>query len=526
MGHDTGLALFEDGRLLFAVETERLTRIRHDHRVETALEHLWEATAFGPRDIDLLVFSTNVRNALAKIDDCHRIGEAIERGQLHAESRSALLGDSKPCLVVAHEASHAALACHHGDWATPMFVLVNEGHGSFSRNSSFVHDRGSLTLVEHDALPWYATGFGWTLLAYLVGLGRSPSAAGTLMAMGGYGNISEAAEATLLRVARNVHLEARAAQERQLQPLFEYVQRTTEFAERADLIRTFQELFTNTVADYCARQLAKHNCAHLGLSGGCALNLHANTTIRRGSGQSPAIPPNCNDSGQALGAAIYALEFYIGQRPQPYSQYSCGTPLDVASARAAAERAGLHIGPVDNARIVEALANGAVVALARGASELGPRALGNRSLLASTVTPGMRTRVSEQIKERQWFRPLGCVMRRERFGELFPGQLPSPFMLFNYDMPKGLAPAATHTDDTSRIQTLERDVNPMLWELLADYEKHTAEPALINTSLNGPRLPIAYRSEDVLSDFLDRDVEMFVFDDFMAWRNDWHEFRP
>jgi len=519
MGHDTGLALFEDARLLFAVETERVTRVRHDHRVESALDHAWQATGLGPSDIDLLVFSTNLRKDFARIDEYDAIGEAIEGGQLHAEGHSTLLGGSKRCLVVAHEASHAALACHHGNWTDRTLVLVNEGHGSFSRNSCFVHDRGALTLVDHDALPWYGTGFGWTLLAFLAGFGRSPSAAGTLMALGGYGSYSAEAEGALLGVSRNIHLERRAAQEQQLQPLFAYVERHSEFTERANLIRTFQELFTNAVYDYCARQMVDHGCTALALSGGCALNLHANTAIRRGLCPTLAIPPNCNDSGQALGAAVYALEFCLGIRPAPFSQYSCGVPIDVDAARAAAGQAGLQAEPADCARIVDALAGGAVVALARGASELGPRALGNRSLLASTLVPGMRERVSARIKERQWFRPLGCVMRTERFTELFGDGPASPYMLFNYDMPAGLAPAATHADGTSRIQTLDRDVNPMLWEILAEYERRTGEPALINTSLNGPRLPIAYRSEDVVNDFLDREVDLFVFDDLIARRN-------
>jgi carbamoyltransferase len=522
MGHDTGLCVFEDGQLLFAVETERLTRVRHDHRVESALEHVWSVNGLSPDDIDLLVFSTNVRNSLAQIDDYDAIAEAIERGQLHAEGRSSLLGTSKPCLVVAHEASHAALACHHAGWPDGMLVLVNEGHGTFSRNSCFVHDRGSLKLVDHDALPWYGTGFGWTLLAYMVGFGRSPSAAGTLMATGGYGTYSAAAEAALLSVAPNVHLETRTAQERQLQPLFEYLQKITDFSGRADLVRTFQELFTASVHDYCAGQMAARQCSTLGLSGGCALNLHANTDVRRRLSRSLAIPPNCNDSGQAIGAAVYALQFYLGRRPEAFSQYSCGSPLDTAAARAAAERAGLRVENADPARIVDALAGGAVVALARGVSELGPRALGNRSLLASTVVPGMRERVSERIKERQWFRPLGCVMRTERFAELFPGEEPSPFMLFNYEMTDGLAPAATHVDGTSRIQTLDRDVNPMLWEILAEYETRTGEPALINTSLNGPRLPIAYSSDDVLSDFMNREVDVFVLENLIAWRPEAH----
>jgi len=151
-----------------------------------------------------------------------------------------------------------------------------------------------------------------------------------------------------------------------------------------------------------------------------------------------------------------------------------------------------------------------------GQGELGPRALGNRSLLGSPVVSGMKQRMSERIKHREWFRPLAPVMRMERFREVFKTDLASPHMLFSYDAVHANIPEAIHVDGTARIQTLASKDNLQLYELLSEFEKRTGIAALINTSLNQKGRAIAQTSNDVLDDFLDSDVDLFVFGGIMA----------
>jgi carbamoyltransferase len=106
-------------------------------------------------------------------------------------------------------------------------------------------------------------------------------------------------------------------------------------------------------------------------------------------------------------------------------------------------------------------------------------------------------------------------MRDETFDAIFPDRLRSPHMLFQYHMPAGLSPEATHVDGTSRVQTLSRTAHPVLWEVLREFERISGQVALINTSLNGPGLPIAYRVEDVLDDLRGK-IALYVFDELTA----------
>jgi carbamoyltransferase len=129
----------------------------------------------------------------------------------------------------------------------------------------------------------------------------------------------------------------------------------------------------------------------------------------------------------------------------------------------------------------------------------------------------MRKRMSESLKRREWFRPLGAVIRRERFGALFGGQPPSPYMLFNYDLPEGVFPEARHADGSSRLQTLDQPEHPRLHDLLAQFEELTGTAGLINTSLNGPGVAIAHSTADMLHDFVNSDVNLFVSGDLMSY---------
>jgi carbamoyltransferase len=518
LGHDTGVSYFEDGRLVVSLETERLTREKHDHRAELVLQHFFDRGLVDPARIDLVAASTGVRDRVLHLADYDAAMARILGGALHHETTCEIAGRRVPCLVVLHEASHAALALHYAGYAEPSLVFVNEGRGHVSRNSLYRYDGDRLELLEADALPWYATGWGWSALGWLLDMGIGPGVAGKVMALGAFGSDSAEAEALFHgidpRVLSDLAIRDRAGEALRGHPLFR-----DGFESQASAVHTLQRMFTETLCDYLEDRLRAQGATVLGLGGGCALNINTNSALRRRlAGTRIAIPPACNDAGHCLGAAIYAHKVLQGIATAPFPVYSNGIAESPEEMAAAAAGAGLALRPVDLAYLAARLAEGAVVSLCQGASEIGPRALGNRSLLASPRVPGMKQRLSEGIKQREWFRPLGSVMRQERFAADFPGEPSSPHMLYAYDCPPEMMPEATHRDGTSRIQTLTAEDNPFLHNLLAEFEGASGAPALINTSLNRRNRAIATRAADVIEDFLDRDVDLFVFGDRMAER--------
>jgi carbamoyltransferase len=513
MGHDTGACLFEDGKLLFSIETERLTRHKHDHRAQIALDYLLSRVPVASDEIDLVAVSTNFRNGLMQLADPSVAQERIAAGQPHHETFCELLGRRTPCVVVAHEASHATLGWHYAGYADRCLVLVNEGQGTFSRNSLFLADRHALRLLEHDALPWYATGFGWSALGYLFGLGKGPAVAGKVMAIGGYAAPSPLLRELLLGIDPRIHYASRAAQEVQLERLRRAVD-LADFTAQATLVATLQELFSETLADYLGRQVAAAGAGHLALGGGCALNLNANSHIGRRV-MWPAVGPACNDAGQALGAGLYAERVLLGTTPAPFSPY-CNGAVDERDYPARFARYGLAPRPLDLGFAARALADGAVIAWCDGVSEIGPRALGHRSLLANPALPGMRKRVSEGIKHREWYRPLSPIMREESFRQLWPDERPSPYMLFSYQVGSDAFAEAVHADRSARVQTVTPEMNPRMHALLGEFERTSGVPALINTSLNGRDRAIALDLDHVLEDFADSDVDYFVAGDVLA----------
>ncbi len=372
MGHDTGACLFEDGRLLFAIETERVTRVKHDSSAQVGIDHLLASTGVQPSDVTCVAFSTNVRNAIARIHDFERIEQDILSGStLHAASRCELFGRSIPCVVVAHEAAHAAVTCHFGGWRDRGLIMVNEGRGTFSRNSTFTYKSSKLSLVDCDGLPWFATGFAWSLIAHLIGYGWTPSAAGTIMALGAFAEADERTRSVFRETPARLHVMDRARQIMEGDPLHCYVRERTTFDEKASVVATLQEMFTAENVAYAMRWLASEGCEWLGLGGGCALNLPTNTALRRELMSDVTIPPNCNDSGQAIGAAIYALSMCEGITPEPFDAYRCGRAVNEADIVEAAGRRGVRAQPYVSSIVTKRLPRAASWRCARTAPNWG-----------------------------------------------------------------------------------------------------------------------------------------------------------
>ena len=262
------------------------------------------------------------------------------------------------------------------------------------------------------------------------------------------------------------------------------------------------------------------------LAGGVAYNCVANSRLRDELGfRHVFVQPAAGDSGAALGAALLlsSRRGTLAHR-QVMRQAYWGPQFSEADCRRALDHAGLTAVKLDDAalcdRVAGELAAGRLVFWFQGRMEWGPRALGNRSLLADPRREDMRAIINTKVKLREPFRPFAPSVIEEQAGDYFKVTVESPFMLWTVSVlpsAKGLLPAVTHVDGTARVQTVARTDNRKFHELLSAFGRKTGVPVLLNTSFNVQE-PIVCSPEDAVQCFLRTQVDWLVLGNLLVGR--------
>lgn len=260
------------------------------------------------------------------------------------------------------------------------------------------------------------------------------------------------------------------------------------------------------------------NKGNLCVAGGTFLNCNANyKIITETSFERMHLFPACGDDGTSVGSALYVNHvikhyprvmyknnelMYLGFRYpyQPKSQYE---PIDY-----------------DVNYVAQKISEGKIVCWYKGRSEFGPRALGNRSFITDPRNKDMKDILNSRVKFREWFRPFAPVVLNEHKEEWFNMNFESPFMLFTVPCKRPMEiPSAVHIDNTSRVQTLNKDDNEEFYELINEFYKITGVPIVMNTSLNIKGEPIVETPEEVMNLFENSDVDILVLNDKMYLKN-------
>jgi len=274
---------------------------------------------------------------------------------------------------------------------------------------------------------------------------------------------------------------------------------------------------------------AKNLC----MAGGVALNCVANGRIVREAGfDNVWIQPAAGDDGIAIGCAYYGyLALLKKPRASVMTHAFLGASYSDEDARAAANKWLVRLQTIntpsknicrDTARL---LSEGHVFAWFQGGSEFGPRALGNRSILADPRKAEMKDKLNKRVKHRQAFRPFAPVVLAERANEIFEGDEESPFMLLVKRVRpewRDKIPAIVHVDGTARVQTIRQDQNERLYALLKEFDATTGVPVLLNTSLNVKGEPIVETPADALACFLGTGIDYLALHDMLIAKNRFH----
>jgi carbamoyltransferase len=480
--HDSAVAIATEHEVLAVLEAERFTRKKKQWSNRAGFESLVQlALAETGNTVDQVTHwsGSAMGNVLLPPD--------LRRCDWTTETTVRLFGRDVPFLAVNHHLAHAA-----SFFASPFdsaVVDACDGGGDGRQHVAYHAERGPggarvTGLSELGAGEF--TGVFYDVCSYY--LYDRYCQEGKFMGLAPFGERDDAAIDWLSARAGALSTQPHEVSYAQLHERFGIDRFDIGDRRCADFARNVQIVFEAERVKQLA-VIAGLDTSMV-LSGGSALNIHANTAIReRFPDSSIYVAPCCDDTGQALGALLYQANVVLGVQPGvplPFIGLGARTPEEISDDQAE--------------RVVADLLDDKVVAWHWGRAEIGPRALGHRSLLCAPFTEAHRVLVSERVKQREAYRPVAPILLSERRTEWFSGGWESPYMLFAdkaLPMTAEKAAAVVHVDGSARIQTIGDD--HVLGQVLRLLDQATGVPMLINTSLNGPGEPIVQTHEQTLA---------------------------
>jgi carbamoyltransferase len=554
--HDSGVALVSDGRIDYVLEEERFNRLKRTRAFpDRSLEYVL-AQGVSPKDIGAIVTPWDERKLRrfvtraifkrfpASLNLMHARAHPVQRNQIIMLRRYLAKGLSShwrgvpmpPIVSVGHHDAHAA-----SYFVSPFdeaLVLVMDGYGEDASSSAYVGRGGRLERV------WSTPIFNSLGLLYTIVTGHLGFEAfgdeGKVMALAAYGSDA------LLKDFRACipHTDDGYAIDMSYFDFDAYgairpfrqkftdrfgvkrVPRSPLTQRDYDLAFALQKVTEDTILHVVRMLLKRHPNRNVVFAGGVALNCVANARVLEETGIDRLwVPPCASDTGAPLGAALWHTHQTL-QRPRvmelthPYYGAGYREP-EIRSALLDAGLSGERLAPDDLiATTARYLANGAVVGWFQGRFEMGPRALGHRSILADPRRLEMKDILNARIKKRETFRPFAPVVPLERAAEFFDITQADPFMTLAPRVraeKRHLIPAAVHIDGTGRIQTVEKKDNPRYHAVITAFGQLTGVPVLINTSFNEQE-PIVATPKEAIDCFKRTAMDVLVIGDFVVTR--------
>lgn len=577
IGHDRSAALVKNGKFIGHIAQERLDRIKMSAGSQIPFQAVMAVlaqTGHTIRDVDAVGFtfencavrlhSNQIEEAFACYFDLPRILTIpVSHHVAHAWSVRAVSGFERCAVLVCDGAGDFidpnTLQTGNGDdpaWGMEGETLFladgNDLELCDRRMQSFLHDLferpffyNATQMPDFFAQQTVGIGRKYEQFTYFIGFGNEQN--GKTMGLASYGqplvDIRQwpvkdfTYSLTLSDILREIEEVAAAASI----PIGAFLRE-----RRADAASTVQRFTEEALLG-----LARHSKKILGeprlcVSGGVFLNCIANHKIAQSGLFSEIFAmPACGDEGQALGAAFAVSAELRGNSPSSRAQNRATAEEKARHGNAENEEFSSEVPPVlpyaglcyDRSVIAAAIAynelpfqwyeddilvekiaaiieGGRTVGLLRGRSEVGPRALGHRSILADPRSPTMKDHLNSRVKFREEFRPYAPMVLAEHAADIFDLVHPSPFMLFACEVRteyRKLLPAVTHVDGTARVQTVDGSER-FLYALLAAFYRLTGIPVLLNTSFNLAGEPIVETPENAIRAFLASGLDVLVLE--------------
>jgi predicted NodU family carbamoyl transferase len=491
-GHDGGITAIEDGKLLFALESEKDNYPRYDRLTGEAMVR---AAGLLDRLPDVVALGGWVKGEHS-VEPQSRTGYYGVGARAVSDEPGTFFGKQVRYFSSTHERSHIYTSLGMAPPAArqPCYSLVWEGNiGDFYR----IDERGAATHLQHvltDPGAKYAYLFALADPKFPAGKGKYRfSDAGKQMALAGFaedGPLSREEQETIEFILKQDGIILGLSKD-EMSWSHLYNAGVEAQAYRNAAAKHSRAIF-DLFYDYAEKNLTEG--LPLQISGGCGLNCDWNRRWREsGLFASVFVPPCPNDSGSALGTAIDAQWYYTGEATIDWDVYAG----EEFAEDVVPDPARYQVRPLVPAEVARYIERGNIIGWARGRYEMGPRALGNRSILAAPFSADTTARLNK-IKLREDYRPIAPIALESDAHQWFAGSR-DPYMLYFGHVTSDALKAITHVDGTARAQTVTREQNPGIADLLAAFRDLTGFSVLCNTSLNNSGRGFLNRTSDLIA---------------------------
>jgi carbamoyltransferase len=545
--HESSACLVRDGELLYAVAEERLSRVKHDGRFPAlAIRACLDFAGVRPAELDYICFgwSTPWASYRHELGDFVRGRQPISYLNLLNTARWFLsmqhqrggqrrftqqFGPTKArALFVDHHRAHAISAYAYSGFDETA-VLVVDGRGAWEATSIWHGRDGQLDHVL--TIPW-PNSLGLFYAAFTEYLGfQAYSDEWKVMGLAPYGQPSVDLHdfITLDHGTYKVdgpRLIGRGSDRCATIAKVLGPHRTPE-SEIEDQYKNIafavQDACEEAMLGLAKMAVERTGCRNLSLAGGVALNSKANGRIlAAGFIEKLFVQPAASDDGAALGAAL-APYLETGERLplKTMRQVYLGVAYEDSEIEKVLRTYKLRwTRPSDVASATaELLAEGKIIGWFQGRMEFGPRALGNRSILADPRDPEMNAKVNNAVKFREWWRPFAPSILAEAAGEYLENASESPFMILTFPVKldkRSVIPSVTHVDGSARPQTVHQEVNPLYWRVIEEFRQRTGVPVIMNTSFNLRGEPIVASPTDAIRTFFSSGMDALVIGSYLV----------
>ena len=580
--HDNGIALIHDQEIIFAESGERASRIKHDDSVPTnTIKRMLKILNLDISKIDyfavgtpkfnwwslilarnygfdtfLYVFNLFIQNPkIFMLDFKTRVNRFLTS---HSKSNinkgihklfDSYNIDRNKIIYVDHQQSHAASAYYSSGINEKCLAISLDGcgpnkDGKIISGGVYLCENGKMTLVSE--VPCYST-FGGLYSAVTYVLGFRPGD-GEFKTMG----LSSFGEPTCYEEIKklapyikngNYHstrywvdfysvMNSKVFEKTRLYKLL--ISLKKKHSEK-NLAASLQKVLEENVIELLEYFSKKYNIKNFSCAGGVFLNIKMNKKIvEKKFIEKFHVYPNASDAGIPAGAAYVLFESKKKLKPKKIENLYLGNWVTEEEIIRDIKLFGNKIKyekyddfKKQSKKISEILISGKVVGLFQGRAEWGPRALGNRSVLADPRDKNTKDRINSFLKDRDWFMPFGPSALSDYYykylddTDVIKKSFLHYFMLTTFDVKEKKAfPAAMHVDNTSRVHVVKRDLNPNYYDIINDFYNQTGCPYILNTSFNKHGLPIVDSAKDAIEHLLDNCIEVLSIENYIIYKNE------